>query len=369
MTLSKDSILKYHVAASKNLYRMIESESEKIRELMPKERLMNVLQGKPIDRTPTFCSGCSQTVTVECMEATGSYWPDAHKDAEKMAKLSASVYELTGLEVAGVPYCLTVEAEALGCQILWSQEIDATPQVLGTPYKTPKEVEIPSDFLNLKRTPVILKAVKILKQEVGNTLPIVTGVTGPFSLAGHLLGIENLLKWVIMDPKKVQEAVNKASEAGSSFGKALSEAGADVVLIADPSASSNLISPKTFRQFVKPEITKIVEAIGGNTFLHICGNANPILTEMADTGVNSISIDENVDIRKAKTLLGEKVKIAGNISTTNTLLLKKPEEVREACKQALEAGVDILAPGCGIAPRTPNINIKALVETAKQFRI
>jgi len=337
--------------------------------LTPKERLLNALYGKPIDKVPTFCSGCSQTVTVECMEATGVYWPDAHKVPEKMAELSASVYELTGLEVAGVPYCLTVEAEALGCQIMWSEEIDATPQVLRTPYKTPTEVEIPSDFLNLKRAPVLLKAVKILKQNVGNNLPIVAGVTGPFSLAGHLFGIENLLKWIVMDPKKVKEAVDKASEVGASFGRALHEVGADVVLIADPSASSNLISPRTFKEFVKPAIARIVEANGGITFLHICGNANPILMEMANTGVDSISIDENVDVQKAKALLGEKVKIAGNISTTNTLLLKKPEDVRKACIQALEAGVDILAPGCGIAPRTPNINIKALVETARQFRV
>jgi len=325
--------------------------------------------GKAVDRVPTFCSGCSQTVTVECMEETGIYWPDGHKDPEKMAKLSASVYKLTGLEVAGVPYCLTVEAEALGCQIMWSEEIDAIPQVLRTPYKTPAEVEIPSDFLSLKRAPVLLKAVKILKQNVGNELPIVAGVTGPFSLAGHLFGIENLLRWIVIDPLKVQEAVDKASEVGASFGRALYEAGVDVVLIADPSASSNLISPKTFKGFVKPAISRIVEAVGGITFLHICGNANPILMEMADTGVNSISIDENVDVQRAKALLGGKVKIAGNISTTNTLLLKKPEDVREACRQALEAGIDILAPGCGVAPRTPNINIKALVETARQFRI
>jgi len=301
------------------------------------------------------------------MKAVETYWPDAHKEPEKMAKLSASVYPLTGLEVAGVPYCLTVEAEALGCSIMWGEETDAIPQVLQTPYKTPSEIQVPNNFLNLKRAPVILQVVRRLKQNFHEELPIVAGVTGPFSLAGHLLGIENLLKWVITNPKNVQEAVDKTSEIGATFGKALNDAGADVVLIADPSASSSLISPRTFKAFVKPAITRMVGTIRGNTFLHICGNANPILTEMAETGVNAISIDENVDVQKAKALLGEKVKIAGNISTTTTLFLKTPDDVKTACQKALEAGVDILAPGCGIAPRTPNINIKALVETAKQF--
>lgn len=339
------------------------------RELTPKERLMNALFDRPNDRIPTFCSGCSQTVTVECMEATGVYWPDAHKDPEKMAKLSAAVYELTGLEVAGVPYCLTVEAEALGCEIKWSEKKDAIPQVLQTPYTTPAEVKIPDDFFNLRRVPVVLDAVNILKEKVGEILPIVAGLTGPFSLAGHLCGIGKLLRWTIRAPQKVHGFVNVASEVGSMYGRALSKAGADVVLIADPTASCSLISRKTFKEFVKPAIEKMVKAIGGITFLHICGDATPILMEMADTGVNSISIDEKVDVSQAKALLGNKVKIMGNISTTNTLLLKKPEDVKEACRKTLEAGVDILAPGCGIAPRTPNINIKALVEAARDFKL
>jgi len=337
-------------------------------QLMPKERLLNALFGKPIDRVPTFCCGCSQTVTVECMEAVGIYWPEAHKDPEKMAKLSASVYELTGLEVAGVPSCLTVEAEALGCEIKWGEERDAIPQVLRTPYTTPTEVEVPDDFLKLGRIPVVLEAIDILKNRVGSALPIAAGLTGPFSLAGHLCGIENLLKWIIRAPEKVHGFIEVASETGSIYGKALHEAGADVVIIADPTASCDLISPKTFKELVKPAIAKVVKAIGGVTFLHICGNATPILIEMADTGVNSISIDEKVNITQAKALLGNRVKVAGNISTTSTLLLKKPEDVKEACRKALEAGVDILAPGCGIAPRTPNINLKALVEAAREFQ-
>lgn len=339
-----------------------------VRELTPKERLMNALFGKPIDRVPTFCSGCSQTVTVECMEAIGVYWPEAHKDPEKMAKLSASVYELTGLEVAGVPYCLTVEAEALGCKIKWGEKKDDIPQVLQTPYKTPNEVKIPDNFLDLERVPVVLRAISLLKDMVGDTLPVAAGLTGPLSLAGHLYGIENLLRGVIRTPENVQGFIEVASEVGSIFGKALFEAGAYTVTIADPTTSCDLISPKTFKEFVKPAIQKIVKVIGRPTFLHICGNATPILGEMADTGVNAISVDEKVNISQAKALLGNKVKIAGNISTANTLLLKKPEDVKEACRKALEAGVDILAPSCGIAPRTPNINIRTLVEAARSFK-
>jgi len=86
---------------------------------------------------------------------------------------------------------------------------------------------------------------------------------------------------------------------------------------------------------------------------------------MAETGVDSISISDKVDAKQAKQLVGEKTKVTGNISTTVTLALKEPNDVQEECRIAIDAGVDILAPSCGLAPMTPNKNIRALVEAAK----
>ena len=334
-------------------------------DMTPKERLFNALNDRPIDRIPTFCSGCSQTVTVESMEAIGVYWPEAHSDPALMAELSASTFDLTGLEVAGVPYCLTVEAEALGCHTEFGSRKDSIPQIIGTPYTDFDEVVVPEDLLMAKRVPVILEAISLLKEHVGDTVPIVAGMTGPFTLAGHLSGIEPMLKGLIRKPDKYLGFIQLATEFGSIYGRALMEAGADVVSIADPSASSDIISPRMFRGIVKPAIAEMVEAIGGTSFLHICGNCTPILGDMAETGVDSISISDKVDARQAKELVAGKAKITGNISTTVTLLLKGPGDVREECGAAIEAGVDILAPSCGIAPVTPNENIRALVEAAR----
>ena len=336
-------------------------------DMTPKERLFNALNDRPIDRIPTFCSGCSQTVTVESMEAIGVYWPEAHRDPAMMAELSASTYDLTGLEIAGVPYCLSVEAEALGCHTDFGTKRDSIPQVTGTPYTDFAEVEVPENFLSTKRVPVVLEAISLLKERVGDTLPVVAGMTGPFTLAGHLSGIEPMLKGLIRKPDKYLGFVELAAEVGAVYGRALMEAGADVVSIADPSASSDIISPKMFRGIVKPAIAGMVEAIGGTSFLHICGNCTPILGDMADTGVDSICISDKVDARQAKELVAGRAKITGNISTTVSLLLKKPEDVAEECRAAIEAGVDILAPSCGVAPVTPNENIRALVEAARTY--
>ena len=264
--------------------------------MTPKKRLLNTLSGKPIDRIPTFCSGCSQTVTLESMEQIGVYWPEAHSDSRKMADLAVSTYDLTGLEIAGVPFCLSIEAEALGCFTEIGNKKDSIPQVTGTPYTEYADIKVPDDLQTMGRVPVVLEAISILKEQIGDTLPIIAGMTGPFTLACYLAGIEPMLKGLIRKPEKYLGFLELATEVGTIYAQTLKEAGADVISIADPSASSDIISPRMFRGIVKPAITKIVDAIECASFLHICGNCTPILRDMAETGVDSISISDKVNI-------------------------------------------------------------------------
>ncbi len=70
---------------------------------------------------------------------------------------------------------------------------------------------------------------------------------------------------------------------------------------------------------------------------------------------------------EARKIVGDDIALVGNVSTKKTLPFGKPEDVRAEALKALEAGVDILAPGCGIPPITPIQNIVALVEAAREF--
>ena len=84
---------------------------------------------------------------------------------------------------------------------------------------------------------------------------------------------------------------------------------------------------------------------------------------MVETGFDGISIEEDVDIAQIKPSVGD-VKILGNVSSKGALVMGDPNEVEAEAKKALEAGVDLLEPGCGISPITPIDNIKALVKAA-----
>jgi len=336
-------------------------------EISPKERTFRILRGEKVDRIPaTSLAGCGGTVNVEMQEATGIYWPDAHKDPEKMAKLAIASYELTGLENVRVPFDFVEEPEALGCKIKFGEKVDSVPAVVEHVFNTPEDLKMPNNILELGRIPVVLKAIEILKERVGDFLPISSLALGPFTLAAMLAGEARFLTWVLKKPDYVRAFVDFATEFIIEYAKAQYKAGSHIVQIGDPTASPDLISPDAFRQFAKPALIEVADNLDGLKLLHICGKAEAIVPDMAECGYHGISIEESVNIAKIKPLVGN-VKILGNINSKRTLLFGKPEDVEAEVKVAIASGVDFVEPGCGFAPRTPTRNIKAMVEATKKY--
>lgn len=347
-----------------------------------KENLLKVLSGDEVDITPVI--SVTQIGIVEAMEKTGAYWPEAHTNPEKMANLGSSLYELVGLECARIPFCLTVEAEAMGCKVDLGTK-DRTPLVTESPFESAGDIKIPADFSSNGRIPSVLKAVKILKEKYGNTLPVIVGITGPFTLTGHLLGVEKLVRSMRVRPADVELAVDKALEVSIEYARVLSEVKPDIICVADPTSATELINPLQFKTIVKPRLEDLAAEIDSKKVLHICGSAEPILKDMADIGFDGLSIEEKVDVKRAKEELGgggkiirvggravsmgggKEPKLIGNISSSQTIFMGSPDEVKVEVKNTLEAGVDILAPSCGLAPGSPLKNIQAMVEARNEY--
>lgn len=329
----------------------------------PKRRVLASLLGGRSDRIPvTSVAGCGGTVTVDMQETVGIYWPEAHKDPAKMAKLAIASHELTGLESVRVPFDFVVESEAFGCEIKAGDK-KIVPQITKHPFEKPEDLKMPEDLLQAGRIPVVLEAIRMIREEVGDFLPISSLVLGPTTLAAELSDTVNLMKWIVKKPDYVKKFIDFATEVAIKYGKAQYRAGSDIVVVGEPVASASLISPRTFKEFVKPALIKIAKELGGIRVLHICGNASPIIPDMVETGFDGISIEEDVDIAQIKPSVGD-VKILGNVSSKGALVMGDPNEVEAEAKKALEAGVDLLEPGCGISPITPIDNIKALVKAA-----
>ena len=331
-----------------------------------KTRLLAALEGKPVDKVPV-CS-VTQTGIVELMDEVGAAWPEAHINPELMAKLAIANYEFSGLEAVRLPYCLTVLVEAVGCEVNMGTK-NRQPSVIAHPY--PKDLEgaaIPADILQRGRIPAVLEAIKIVREKVGPDVPIIGGMEGPVTVASDLVSVKSFMKWSIKKTDLLEQALDLATEAAIIYANAMVEAGADIIAIADPVASPDLMSPDTFRQFFMSRLQKFSSSVNSVTVLHICGKVNGILGDMADCGFEGLSVEEKIgNAKEGKAIIGDRARLVGNISSPFTLLPGPIDKIKAEAKQALEGGIDVLAPGCGIAPMTPLENIKAMVAARDEY--
>jgi [methyl-Co(III) methanol-specific corrinoid protein]:coenzyme M methyltransferase len=338
---------------------------EKMKKYEVRRNVFSRLLGKKTDLTPvTSIAGCGGTATVSIQKASGIYCPEAHKESDSMTRLAIASSELTGIENARVPFDFVVEAEALGCTVRWADKPESLPSISKTPYKSPEDLKMPENLTEIGRIPVVLESIRLLREQVGDYLPITSLVVGPVSLAGELTGIMNLLLWTRRNPNYLKPFIDFATEFVITYAKEQYRAGADILLIADPTASLSLISPTIFREFALPKLKEVSDNLGGIRVLHVCGRTKEIIPELVETGFDAYSLEEDISLIKS---IDSEIRLLGNISSKKTLITGSVEDVKQESMKALEAGVDLLEPDCGLSPLTPLENIRAMVQARDEF--
>ncbi|MBI4344465.1 MAG: MtaA/CmuA family methyltransferase [Euryarchaeota archaeon] len=325
-----------------------------------RERFLKVLAGEAVERPPVLAA--SSTATLEQMDRAGASFPQAHRDADLMARLASEALAL-GLEGVGVPFCQTVELEVLGCEIDFGSDRSAIPGVAKTfpGFAAAAEVRVPENLLKKGRIPVVLRALVLLKERHGD-VPVIGHVRGPFSVASRLKGLDKMVMMMLEDPQKVTEFVEATSAVTVEYAGAMFDHGADAVTIEEMAAAGNILGPDLFQQFVVPSLTEVIKGLKGPAILHICGSSENILEGMVSTGAKVLSIDRKTDAKRAKEIVKGRAALMGNIDAARTLGYEGPEAVRRETLEALEAGLNIIAPGCLLSPITSSESIRAMVE-------
>ncbi len=328
-----------------------------------KERVMAVINHQKPDRMPCFCA--NSTVTYEQMEKVQAFWPTGHEKGEDMAKQALAAYTVLGFDAVRVPFCQTFEAEALGCGVK-SGGTEGIPGIAHpSPYTLNDTPIFPEDFLSRGRIPELLKAIRILKKELKDEVPIIAGIIGPFTIAGALIDTVPLLKASFKSPEKMRPFLEIGQKAGNMLAKAMIEAGADIISCEDMTASPDLIAPKTYRDYEMHYQTAQFEGITVPKILHICGNVDGIVAWMGQTGAEILSLEPKASAKTAREKCGPDIILMGGVDTATTLFMKDVETVRAGSEESIADGIQMLAPGCAVAPGTPIENLLAMLEVAK----
>jgi [methyl-Co(III) methanol-specific corrinoid protein]:coenzyme M methyltransferase len=334
-----------------------------------RERVLKLFKGEPIDRIPCF-SGMGN-VTEEAINKLGYRFAGIHLDAKMMADTAASTYKSFGFECGVVPVDLCVEAEALGCVI------NVYPHAEGILYPTIKEklihnedemdVKIPADLATRGRIPLLKEAIRLLQADIGNEVAIGSYVLGPFTLAGQIMELNDLLKLSFKKPDKVAKLLDVMADAIIVVAKEYEKAGVDYLTVREMGATSDVLSPRVFRNLILPPLQKIMKEIKIYSVLHICGKTNDIVPSMVEAGPTAISVEQKNDVAETRKKLGNEALIFGNYDPYNVLVAGTPQLVRDTIKKCIDDGVSAVWPGCDIWPTVPGENILAMMDEVKKY--
>lgn len=291
------------------------------------------------------------------------------KDGEKQAACMEAIAKHFDTGAAVSLMDLSVEAEAFGCAVSYS-EADV-PTVHGTYVSSEEEaqaLEVPP----LTGRPA--ECVKGIEKAVGRIedRPVFAGMIGPFSLAGRILDMTEIMILCYEEPEMVETVLEKVTQFLAEYAKAFKKAGANGIMMAEPAAG--LLSPGLMEEFSNPYVNRIREAVEDENFLviyHNCGNVVPLLDKIAAIGAKAYSFGNAIDIEEALKVLPQDCMVMGNIDPAGTIRQGTPELIWKETKELLErcGGYRnfVIASGCDIPPETPLENIQAFFDAVDSF--
>lgn len=324
-----------------------------------KERVLKAFKCESVDRLPWVPFVGSHAAALLGVTATEYF-----KDADLIAKGAQKAIEMYRPDGIPVTFDLQIEAEVFGCKLNWAD--DNPPAVCSHPLADGVELDtlkIPgADDCRIK---TVIEATRKIRK-ANPDVALYGLITGPFTLALHLLGTDIFMK-MFDDVKYVKDLLEFCKKVANAMSDYYIEAGCDIIAVVDPMTSQ--IGADQFSEFVSEPMTDVFEHIrskGAMGSFFVCGHAQQNIEVMCDCMPENISIDENIPLDYVRDICIERgISFGGNLQLTSVLLLGSEVDSQKNAIACMDIGGDegfILAPGCDLPYATPPENLEAITK-------
>lgn len=265
---------------------------------------------------------------------------------------------------------LTVEAEAFGCEIVFPE--NEVPSVVGrlvSDYASVEKLDVPN--LTKGRVPAYLLANKLAAENLQDK-PVFAGAIGPFSLAGRLFDMTEIMMACYVEPDTIHLLLQKCTDFILNYAKAIKATGVSGIVLAEPAAG--LLSNEDCMKFSTVYVKQIVDAVQDENFiiiLHNCGNTGHCTEAMVASGAASLHFGNKIDMVQALTDTPSNIMVMGNLDPVAAFKQLSPAEMKKATAELLEKTKTyknfVLSSGCDTPPGVSEENIRMFFEALDEF--
>ncbi len=359
-----------------------------------RERLLTALDGGQPDRLPvtthhlmpyfleTYLNGISRerffdrfgldpikwVWDVKPDETRGEYWsPDVGDPAAEGAGwIVSDDWRIEAIPLPGSPnetrYDIITPQETLSMVLRRGPQTD---WVVERPIKGKAQIELIERY-----APVPLCNVEAINRQaevlIERGCGIIRGAVPGFQIYGQpgcwqdaaeLFGIEPLIMASFDDPVWVHEFLGILRDQKMVSVASMKGAPYDLIELGGGAASSTVISPNIFAEFVAPYDSELIaeaHRAGQRVVYHTCGGMMPLLEMIADMGPDAMetftppALGGDANLKAAKQSVGDRVCMIGGFDQFTYFQGCTPAETRRAVRECFEAagegGGYILAP-------------------------
>lgn len=304
------------------------------------------------------------------IELIGKTVRDAVTDGQVHYEAIKALYEKYPSAASCVIMDLTVEAEAFGAEVVFPEnEVPSVTGRLLTDEAAIETLQVPD--VNKERVPEYLKANRLAAEHLTDR-PVLAGCIGPYSLAGRLYDMSEIMMLIYINPDAAKMLLAKCSEFITNYCLALKEAGANGVVMAEPAAG--LLSNEDCQQFSSEYVKDIIAKVQDDDFaviLHNCGNTGNCTQAMVYTGAMGYHFGNKIDMVEALKEVPADALAMGNLDPVSVFKMGSAALMKKETMALLEATKDypnfVLSSGCDTPPHTPFENIDAFYSTLDEF--
>lgn len=327
-----------------------------------KEWVKSIIAGKDVVAIPIM--------THPGIELIGKTVREAVTNGEVHYEAIKALYNKYPSAASCVIMDLTVEAEAFGAEVVFPE--NEVPSVTGRLLSDENAIDsLKVPDLNKGRIQEYLKANRLAAQNLTER-PVLAGCIGPYSLAGRLYDMSEIMMLIYINPDAAKALLSKCSQFITNYCIALKEAGANGVIMAEPAAG--LLSNEDCLQFSSVYIKEIIEKVQDDNFaviLHNCGNAGNCTQAMVYTQAAGYHFGNNISMVEALKEVPSDALAMGNLDPVSLFKMGTTKQMQEATYSLLEATKNypnfVISSGCDTPPHTPFENIDVFFNTINQF--
>ncbi len=380
--------------------------------LTKEERVLRVIRGEDVDYLPSQITFSDRTRDGEIAASLGLAGPEEleaylenhitislsyhdkplfyrndREEMERLAKLgfcgphwdAARVYDAwgVGIEVGsdGFFACFSPMSKTAEPEVADFMVPDFNAEVL---YQDPAEAVANYRAPDVNKPGLYDAMIADLAEHSGESLVMPSGYFGIYERGYALLGFENFMSCMALEPRLIHELLDKITDYKVEYAKKVVEMGFKVAHHGDDlgTQSGTLFSPEMFREFLLPRLERAWQPYndaGIPIIMHSCGVLTQFLPELIDIGLRVLEpVQPCMDLTYIKREFGKDLVFWGGIETQNLLPFGTPEQVKEMTRETIrtlgKGGGHIIGPSQEIMNDVPLANVTALVETIVEER-